>query len=105
MPSNNQELQNAVLADPTLTPQQKQKIVEVLSDGDKLPRLLTGALGSAVGVAIAKYMKLSKVSKVLLGVAGFGIGRLLYDVLSKHDGQFASYNSKIRAYEMDTTRY
>ena len=103
--STNQELQNAVSSDPTLSPQQKQEVISALNDGSRLPKLLSGAAGAGVGVAIGKYFKLSTTSKTLLGIAGFGIGRLLYNVFSKQDRQFTTYNDRIKAYEMDSTRY
>lgn len=99
-----QELLEAVSSDPSLAPQQKQELLTILNDGDKLPKLLSGTLGAAVGVAIGKYRKLSNSSKILLGLAGFGIGRLMYNILHKRDKQFVSYNDKLKTYEMDSTR-
>lgn len=105
MASHNEELKLAVQADPKLSSSQKAELVDILNDGNRLPKLLSGATGSAVGVAIAKYFKLGTTSKVVLGAAGFGIGSLLYNFFSKRDRQFAPWNDKIKAYEMDSTRY
>lgn len=102
---HNLDLQQAVWDDPTLSNYQKQMVVNTLDDGDKLPKLLSGATGAAVGASIGKYNQLSPISQILLGAAGFGIGKLIYNVFSKQDRQFAVYSDRVKAYEMDTTRY
>ena len=78
--------------------------MQVMQNQQGWNKFLSGAAGAGLAVAISKYNNLSTRAQVLLGAAGFGIGRLIYDYL-KQDGQATHYNDKIRSYEMDSSRY
>ena len=101
---NTETLVTMANADPGLSPQEKAHLSDFLRNKD-VSKFLSGAFGAVFSVLLAKYMKLGRTSQLLLGLAGFGIGRLLYDYLNKQHRQFATWNDKINAYEIDSKRY
>ena len=92
--------------DSSLAPQEKSQLVEWLHKPD-VAKHLSGAAGAALGVVLAKYAKLGRTAQVLLGIAGYGAGRIVYNFLKhkQEHRQFAPYNDKLKQYEMDSTRY
>lgn len=102
---NAESLISAAQADPGLSAAEKAHLLELVRDKD-VAKFLSGAAGATLSVVLAKYMKLGRTAQFLLGLAGFGIGRLLYDYLNnKQHRQFATWNDKIKAYEIDSSRY
>jgi uncharacterized membrane protein YeaQ/YmgE (transglycosylase-associated protein family) len=99
------QLAAVVEADPTLAPQEKAQLQAAVRNKEHLARILSGTAGAALAVALGKYMKLGTTSKILLGLAGYGIGKLLYQILAKQDRQFTTFNDKLNVYEMDSSRY
>lgn len=94
------ELVRAVQADQTLQPDQKALIVEKLHD-PAFTSNIAGVAGGGVALLIAKYLKLSNTAKVLLSVAGFGIGHALWNSIHEHnDKKFQDYNKKLKVYEI-----
>ena len=90
-----------------LSAQEKEHLEQVIQDRD-IQKFLSGAAGATLSVIAAKYMKLGRTAQFLLGLAGYGLGRIVYDYLvsNKHRyRQFARYNDKMKAYEVDTSRY
>lgn len=95
------ELIKAVQADSTLTAEQKTEIVQKLQDKSFVTKLNSGAAGVGIGLLIGKYLKLSTTAKVLLSIAGYGIGRSLWTYLhTTKESKFQSYNSKLKSYEI-----
>jgi hypothetical protein len=86
-------------ADPGLAQHEKTHLLELLHEKD-VQKFLSGAAGAVFSVLLAKYMKLGRTAQFLLGLAGFGIGRLVYDHLNKHHRQFASWNEQTKGYEI-----
>ncbi|CAK0773823.1 hypothetical protein CCP3SC5AM1_880016 [Gammaproteobacteria bacterium] len=91
--------------DAGLSPSEKAQLLEICQDKKSISKFLSGAAGATVSIAIAKYVNLSKAAQILLGVAGYGIGRLIYDQVTKHHKQFATYNDRTNSYVMDSSRY
>jgi hypothetical protein len=89
---------NFIHSDKGLSLSQKE---EMLSEEGKkkLAVVLGGSAGAALGVALAKYRKMSTTSQVLLSALGFGIGVLLYKYYTRE--RFANYNSDTKMYEID----
>lgn len=69
----------------------------------KLEKILSGASGAALGLAAAKYARLSRLSQALLSAAGFGIGVLVYDYVNRT--KFSNYDEKTKSYQIDTNKF
>ena len=96
--------------DPGLLAHEKAHLVALCREPE-VANLLSGPAGATVGVMAAKYMKLGRTAQVLLGVAGFGLGRLLYDHLThvirqpERDRHFSHWNDTINSYEINRRVY
>jgi hypothetical protein len=103
---NSGDLLSLVQSDHGLSSEHRARIIEFCKD-PSVAKFLSGAAGAALGVVIGKYEKLSKTTQFLLGLAGYGIGNIVYSYINKHKDhrQFTHYNDKLKAYEMDTKRY
>ena len=93
------------VADPGLNEAEKAYLQsqEVKKD---LLKFLSGATGASIAVALAKYAKLGKIAQTILGLAGFGAGKLLYNwavanLGKQEDRQFSTYNVKLKTYEIN----
>ena len=84
MDINLPELQRCIQADRDLKDQEKAELLTRLNEQDFLKLTAFGGLGAALGVMVARYLKLSRTTQVLLGLAGFGLGRVLYDRLIRN---------------------
>lgn len=82
------ELQRVIDSDHALKEAEKAELKERLNDKDAVLKSLSfGATGAATALLVGKYLKLSKTTQVLLSLAGFGIGRALYNSLIKNPGR------------------
>lgn len=99
-PQEQQTLMLIVSQDNSLTPDQKQYVMNKLNDPTFVQELGAGALGAGAGYVLAKFLRISKPGQILLTLAGFGIGKYLLDKSQKHD-KFVQYNSKLKAYEIN----
>lgn len=88
----------AVKADSFLDEAQKAKLSGLLTNPKTLNDLTSGLLKPV----IANYMKLSKPAQALLVVAGFGLGRVLWEHSQGKSGKqkFVEFNNRIKAYEI-----
>jgi fructose-1-phosphate kinase PfkB-like protein len=95
----------AVTKDPGLAPQERSQVLEWLKKPEVVKQL-SGVAGAAIGVAVAKYMKLGRTSQFLLGIAGYGAGRLIYNYLKhkQEHRQFVTYDHQAGVYRMDPQR-
>ena len=89
-----------ISSDSGLSAQEKNQLSELLR-GKDIDKLLSGIAGSAVLAIASKYMKLGRTAQVLLGLAGFGLGRIVYDYVTKHHKHFANWNDQSKAYEIN----
>lgn len=94
------ELIKAVQSDHSLSDEQKKSVVERLQDKVFVSKLSSGVIGGGVGLLVSKYLKLSNSAKVLLSVAGYGIGRTLWESLHSEEKKFQDYNKKLKVYEI-----
>ena len=74
-----------------LSQDKKQSLFTMLNTPEIFDHLLVGAGGAALALAVAKFAEMDHVPKVLVGLAGFGIGNVLYNMLSSGN-KFTSYN-------------
>lgn len=95
------ELITSVRSDPSLEEDQKRKLLNLLTDNAFFNKVLYGGFGAAVGAAVANWLKLSRKSKILLAIAGFGIGELLLSASKKSEEKKPlQYNKQTRLYEV-----
>jgi hypothetical protein len=74
----------------------KKSLLAMIDHPDTFNRLASGGLGVALVRSTSAFEKLSKPVQILVSLAGFGVGRALYDTLSSPD-KFSSYNSSTGA--------
>lgn len=93
------KLRQAVTSDQGISVGQKESVLAALSDPNFTAELKSGAVGAALTYLVSKYLKVSPQTQILLSLAGFGIGKIIYDY--KHNpGNFSKYNEKLRMYEI-----
>ena len=65
-------------------------------------RFFQGLVGSVTGYAVAKFLKLSKRSQILLTLGGFGIARALikHQEQQAHGDKTHTYDKKTHTYEV-----
>ena len=70
----------------------KQSVLALLDNPNFLNSMLAGGAGVALTRAVTNYEKMSKPAQVLVTMAGFGLGKVVYELF--HDPErFSSYNS------------
>lgn len=93
-------LRRAVETDQSLNGKQRNSILEDLNNPAFVDELRSGSIGAALSMVLSKYMKLKPQSQLLLSIAGFGVGKIIYDY--KHDPKrFGQYNKDLRMYEIN----
>jgi hypothetical protein len=85
------DLRHAIENDPGLSNERKINLFTILNSPNIAEQLLAGASGAAVGVALAKYKKLSNTAQTLMGLAGFGLGNIIMNSLTQ-PGKFTSWD-------------
>ena len=83
-------LKKLVHNDLGLAPHQKKSLFTVVNSPEVVEHMLAGTAGAALAVTISKYMDTSKTTRALLGLAGFGIGNILYNTLQER--KFTEYD-------------
>jgi len=71
--------------DPSLTPEEREKLDSLLNDDKFFDKLMQGAMGASVAYALAKFLKLGRTTQYILTAAGFGIGRILADRAKEYE--------------------
>lgn len=97
---NIDSLKDAVQKDSSLNTVQQQSVMQHLADPQFVSELKDGAIGAAIAYLLGKYFNLKSETKVLLSVAGFGIGKLIYDY-SKDPKQFSTFNPVTKMQEIN----
>lgn len=99
-------LDSAVLSkliknDSNLNAEKKESILAMIDNPQIFNSLLTGYTGSKVADAVADYMQLNAVTKAMLNMAGFSIGKTIYNIFFtegkfiKHDAERQKYKVKL----------
>lgn len=98
------QLVPAIRADRSITEEQRQDLLSVFSNPAEVNRLLAGTGTASYAVLIARYLNMGKTAQILMGLAGFGIGRVLADWMQKPNDQsrVLRYNEKLKAYNVNT---
>lgn len=92
----------SIAIDPHLTNDERYKLSNSVRNEDAFYKsFFGGTLGAGIGYAIAKFLKLSKTSQVIITLAGFGIGKYLLDN-SADSGKFIEYNKKLKGYKINS---
>jgi prolipoprotein diacylglyceryltransferase len=94
-----QELIRSIRADNTLSKEHKDTIEDKLREPTFFNKLIYGGFGAALASAIAKYLELSKKARILVTIAGYGVGRMILNQVEKED-KFVTFNPKTNLYEI-----
>lgn len=93
-------LRQSVNKDQSLTASQRQETLGWLNDPVVIQELRSGSIGAALSMVVGKFMNLNPKTQLLLSIAGFGIGKIIYDF--KHNQKnFSSWNKQLRMYEIE----
>jgi len=71
----------------------KQSLLAMINSPDIFNRLVAGGLGVAVVRSAKAFDNMSKPAQLLVSMAGFGVGRALYDTLHNPE-KFSTYNNE-----------
>ena len=71
--------QHFVVHDHGIDLPKKNSILTMLNSPEWVDHLLVGAAGAAITKAVSSYAGLSKPAQVLLSLAGFGVGNMIYN--------------------------
>lgn len=93
---NTNALIDIIDTDPSLSQREKQELRDKINSPD-FKKFLATASGAAVGYALAKFMHLKPLTKVLLSLAGAGAGRMLYQELKRSEDP--AYNKENNTYQ------
>lgn len=94
------KLRQAISKDQSLSPAQKEETRSWLEDPTVLNELRTGSIGAALSLLIGRFLKMKPRNQLLLSIAGFGIGKIIYDY--KNDPKnFSRWNKQLRMYELN----
>jgi hypothetical protein len=76
--------------DDGLEAKKKQSLLSMLGSPEAFDHIVAGVAGVAIARAVTHYSEMSKPAKILLNLAGFGLGNILYNHL--HENKFTKYN-------------
>lgn len=88
--NTDKEILKYINEDAGLDQNKKRKLYSMLSSPEAMDYLLTGAAGAYIAHALASYTNMSKTSRILLSLAGYGIGNIIYNALVER--KFTSYD-------------
>lgn len=93
-------LKRAVSGDQSISPKQQETVLQMLRDPDFVSELKSGAIGAALSYLLSRYLDLKPETKILVSIAGFGVGKLIYD-FGKDNKRFSTYNPETRMEEIN----
>lgn len=85
------DLMNAIQRDLGLPPEQKTQLLQILNSPHMAEQLIGGAAGGVLGLALARYKKMSGTAQALMSLAGFGLGNIIVNSLAQ-PGRFTQWN-------------
>lgn len=100
LPFNTSVLRQAINKDQALTRSQKEELQNWVDSPDVINKLQSGGIGAALGYMLSKYLRLSPQTQLLLSIAGFGVGKMVYDYKSDPK-RFSSWNPSLKMYEIN----
>lgn len=96
---NGAALRQAINKDQALSSTQKTELHGWLEDPETVKSLQSGGVGAALSYMVSKYLKLKPQTQLLLSIAGFGVGKIIYDYKT-NPKKFSTYNEQLRMYEI-----
>jgi hypothetical protein len=87
----------AINSDPHITNVQQQMLVSKVQEPAFFENIMHGVFGSSLALIVAKYLKLDKTAQVLLAIAGYGIGKALWDAYD-NENNFSRYDKQTKTY-------
>jgi hypothetical protein len=85
------DLMQAIQRDLGLPQEQRSQLMHLLSSPNMAERLVGGAAGGALGLAVARYRKMSGTAQALMSLAGFGLGNIIVNSLAQ-PGRHTQWN-------------
>jgi hypothetical protein len=92
-------LRSAINRDSSLSKAEQSELHGWLDNPETIKGLQSGGIGAALSYMVAKFLKLKPQTQLLLSIAGFGIGKIIYDYKT-NPKKFSSYNEQLRMYEI-----
>lgn len=86
---NIQRLTEALKFDPNLPEQDRESILNQFLDPNNLAAGAAGLAGGVTGKAISSFLNLTKNEQLLLSLAGFGIGTIMYKNMESDQSHLA----------------
>lgn len=96
---NTDLLRKAVNVDQGISGDKRSTVNNWLNDPEFVGELQTGAMGSAIAYLLSKYVNLSPKAQILMSLAGFGVGKLIYDY-KQGTANISSFNPVVKMYEL-----
>ena len=94
-----ENLISAIRVDPHINLHQQQVLIDKVNSPNFFENIMHGVFGSALALVISKYLKLSRTSQILLTIAGYGIGKAMWDTYDQ-DSKFSRYDHKTKMHEI-----
>ena len=96
-PTQAATLMRLIKQDSSIPEYKKKSLLEMLASPEAFDHLMAGAAGMIIARIVANYSKLSPPARTLLGLAGFGLGNIMYSHLTerKHTS-FDAHTGKSR---------
>lgn len=93
-------LRRIVTADQALSSSQRTETLNWLDDPAALQELRSGSIGAALSLLASKYLNLSSRNQLLLSIAGFGLGKIIYDY-KQGQRKSSKWNKNLKMYELE----
>ena len=93
-------LRKIIPKDQSLSTAQQDDVIDWLQNPTVISQLRSGAIGSALSLLISKFLKMSPRNQLLLSIAGFGIGKIIYDQ-KNNPKNFSRWNKQLHMYEIE----
>jgi hypothetical protein len=75
------DMLHAVKKDQGLSEHKKESVLALLDNPEVFKRFASGGLGVALTRSLSSFQQLSKPAQILVSLAGFGLGRSIYDLM------------------------
>jgi hypothetical protein len=85
------DLAHLIRQDYGMPHESKINLLTMLNSPNMADQLIAGAGGAALGLAVARYKKLSGTAQTLMSLAGFGLGNIIMSSLTQ-PGKFTGWN-------------
>lgn len=87
------DLTHFIRSDYGMPQSSKMNLLTIMNSPNMAEQLIAGAGGAALGMAVARYKKMSGTAQALMSLAGFGLGNIIMNSLTQ-PGKFTSWNAE-----------